>query len=334
MKKTTKVSIKMIAERADVSPGTASLVLNGRGDELRISKATQQHVMAVAKALRGIEETTTKIIAVFWCTEFADDMMGRFFMGMNKVLAARNDEVELILHLFDYDKLAECQAIDQLSRYSGVIISGATDNDINFMNQLTTTTPVVLINRNDEQYHFVSINNYEIGESVARLFCSRKHQKVGMISLSKKSHAARMRQTGFIDGCTKLKLDVRDAWIDERGGRDYGTGYRATKEMLSGVDKPQAIFVMSYGQVLGVIEAIKELDLRVPEDIEVITFGDTKLFAHYVPSISSVYIPVESLAESALNLLLVVMDNQIETPMSRQLYADYVFRQSCGGFDD
>lgn len=43
-KETATVQIRQIAERLQLSPGTVSIVLNGRGDSMRISKATQQRV--------------------------------------------------------------------------------------------------------------------------------------------------------------------------------------------------------------------------------------------------------------------------------------------------
>lgn len=345
MKKGT-IQIKNIAERAGVSPGTVSLVLNGRGDELRISKATQQHVKEVAKELnyqpniyaRRLRNTSagenSKIIAVFWSTELMDDMMGRFFMGLHKVVAAFGYNVEFFIQLFEFDKLSEYKDIMNSSRFSGIILSGVSDYDTEFVNKNTFDLPVVLINRNEERYHFVYINDYEIGKSIAKLFHSRNHKHVGLISMKRKGHGAKMRQIGFLDNCEKFKMEIRPEWIEEMGERDYASGYQATQRMLQYKEKPDAIFVMSYGQVLGTVEAVKDAGLKIPEDIEVLSYGDSKTFQHYSPSISSVYVPVETLAENALNLLILVIDNGIEIPMSRMLYADYVFRDSCGGFMD
>ena len=343
MKKRT-IQIKEIAERLGVSPGTVSLVLNGRGDELRISKATQQRVKEVAKELnyqpniyaRRLRSSTvgetSKVIAVFWSTEFMDDMMGRFFMGMHKVVAAKGYNVEFFVQLFDFDKLSEWKEIMNSSRFSGIIVSGASDCDTEFLNENTFDLPIVLINRKEERYHFVYMNDYEIGKSVAKLFHSRNHKQVGLISMKRKGQGAMMRQIGFLENCEQFKMDIRPEWIEEMGGRDYASGYQATQRMLQNREKPDAIFVMSYGQVLGTVEACKDAGLKIPEDIEILAYGDSITFQHYSPTISSVYIPIETLAENALNLLILVIDNGIEMPMNCMLYADYAFRESCGGF--
>ncbi len=344
MRKKGTIQIKEIAERLGVSPGTVSLVLNGRGDELRISKATQQSVKKVAKELnyqpniyaRRLRTVrageSSKVIAVFWSTEFIEDMMGRFFMGMHKEVTAKGYNVEFFVQLFSFDKLSEWKDIMNSSRFSGIIVCGVSDIDMVFLNENNFDLPIVLVNRNEERYHFVDINNYEIGKSVAKLFHCRNHKHVGLISMKLKGQGAMMRQIGFLENCEKYKMDVRAEWIDEMGGRDYASGYQATQRMLQHKDKPDAIFVMSYGQVLGTVEACKDAGLKIPEDIEVLSYGDSTTFTHYLPTISSVYIPIETLAENALNLLILVIDNSIDMPMSRMLYADYAFRESCGGF--
>ena len=85
--------ITEIANQLGLSPGTVSVVLNGRGDKGRISKATQKRVKDAAREMgyqpniyarrlrnSGIEETS-QVIAVFWNSGYADDIMGSFFRG-------------------------------------------------------------------------------------------------------------------------------------------------------------------------------------------------------------------------------------------------------------
>ena len=51
MARTATVQIKQIAERVGLSPSTVSIVLNGRGDEMRISKESQRRVLEAAKEM-------------------------------------------------------------------------------------------------------------------------------------------------------------------------------------------------------------------------------------------------------------------------------------------
>ena len=59
MARTATVQIKQIAERVGLSPSTVSIVLNGRGDEMRISKESQRRVLEAAKENVRIEREKT-----------------------------------------------------------------------------------------------------------------------------------------------------------------------------------------------------------------------------------------------------------------------------------
>ena len=127
-------------------------------------------------------------------------------------------------------------------------------------------------------------------------------------------------------------VEVRPAWVQECTARDYDSGYSGTQTILRDEDHPTALFVTSPGQVLGSIMACRDAGLRVPEDVEVICYGSNSLFQHFTPSISTVHTSIESMAESAMSLLMLRLENKIDMPMSRLLFGEFAFRESCGGF--
>lgn len=344
MKNKGSTQIKEIAERLDLSPGTVSIVLNGKGDAMRISKATQQRVKEAAKEMNyqpniyarrlrySREEDTTKVIAVFWSIDFADDTMGLFFKGLHRTVNENNYKVDFFVQLFDYDSLSKCKDLMSSNRFSGIIVSGASDSDINFLNDNSFDLPIILMNRNEQGYHCVYVNDYEVGFSSGRLFHTRNHKEVGLITMKRKGRSSSLRQLGFMEACNKYELDIRQEWIREANGRDFVAGYEATKKLLECKEKPTALFVMSPGQVLGTVQACKDTGFSIPKDIEILTYGHGDAFPYFDPTISSVHIPIETTAENALNLLILVIDNDIKMPMSRMLLASYTFRESCGGF--
>ena len=344
MRKKGTAQIKEIAERLALSPGTVSIVLNGKGETMRISKATQQRVREAAKEMNyqpnidarrlrtSSEEEATKVVGIFWNTDFSDDTMGRFFKGLYNTVNEKKYKVDFFIQFFDYDSLSECKSIMSSNRFSGIIISGASELDIKFLNDNTFDLPIILMNRNEQRYHCVYVNDYEVGNSSGRLFYTRKHKSAGLITINRKGHSVALRQLGFMEACSKYQIELRQEWIQEASGRDYLAGYEATKKLLACEERPTALFVMSPGQVLGTVQACKDAGLAIPEDIEILTYGDGDVFPYYAPSISSVHIPIETTAENALNLLVLVIDNDIQMPMSRMLLAGYTFRESCGGF--
>ena len=344
MNKKGPTLIKEIAERLGLSPGTVSIVLNGRGDAMRISKKTQQRVKDAAKEMNyqpniyarrlrsSGKEQSGQVIAVFWAKEFADDIMGSFFGGLQSAVKEKKHKVEFVIHLYDSGYLSECKDIMTSLRFSGIIACGVSDTDAEFLNSNEFDLPVVILNRNEHKYHSVFVNDYEIGKSVARLFSARSHKGAGLVSVKRRLQGASQRQLGFLENCKNYGIEVKPEWIQEAEGRDVVSGYEATKRLLQSQEKPSAIFVMSFGQTLGTVQACKEAGLSIPEDLEVISYGDSDMFEYMSPSISSVHIPIELLASNALNLLILVIKNRVENPMSRILSAEYTFRDSCGGF--
>jgi LacI family transcriptional regulator len=344
LKKNGKTQVKEIATQLGLSSSTISMVMNGRADEMGISKATQDRVKEAARVMNyqpsrqsqriraTMDEVATKVIAVFWCTDFSDNTMGHFFKGLHRTMLEKDYKVNFYVHLYEYDQLKDSLPLMTKERYSGIIISGSSDKDIESLNEQSFDLPIVLMNRNEEKYHCVYVNDYEVGHSSGRLLHTRNHQQVGLVTLERKSHSAGLRQLGFLDACQKYGIRIEKEWVQEALGRDYLAGYDATKELLAHVEQPSALFVMAPGLVLGALQACKEAQLHVPRDIEVLTFGEDEILPFYSPTISSVHIPIETTAENALNLLMLVIDNQIQMPMSRMLLAGFNFRDSCGGF--
>ena len=83
---------------------------------------------------------------------------------------------------------------------------------------------------------------------------------------------------------------------------------------------------------MGIVIACREAEVRIPEDMELIVYGDNDAFAYFSPSISAVYLSLEKVAEASAELLEMAMNNAITLPMARIMQAEYVFRDSCAGF--
>ena len=342
--KKSKILIKDIAERAGVSTGTASIVLNGHGDAMRISKPTQQRVLDAAREMNYrlgsyrresmSNEPTRRAVAVFWSVDLIDEEMGYFFSGIHSVIIEKSLDIEVYIKLYDIGTLHTYIDIMHPSRYSGIIICGPSDADMAFLDSVSFMLPIVLMGRNSEKFNYVYTNYYEIGRNVAKLFKERGHERVGILTLKRRIHGSSLRQLGFLDSCEAYGLTIRPEWIQEGQARNYDSGYAAADAMLKSGSQPSAIFITAPGLALGCIDACRGAGLSVPQDMEILVFGDDSLFAHYTPSISAVRTPVRELAINALSLLMLILENNITMPMGRFLFGEYIFRESCGGFPD
>lgn len=105
-------------------------------------------------------------------------------------------------------------------------------------------------------------------------------------------------------------------------------GHAAARALLAGQERPSAIFVGSDLQAHGVLHAIRESELRVPQDIAVVSFDGTTLSAHTWPPLTVVRQPLVAMAEAAVTR---VLDGG---PPTHTLFdMDLVIRASCGCAD-
>jgi DNA-binding LacI/PurR family transcriptional regulator len=339
-KSTASVQIKQIAERLGLSQSTVSIVLNGRGDQMRISKATQEKVLEAAKDMnyqpniyarrlrRAGDKQSGQIIVIFWNSKYTDDSMGKFFIGASATIKKNSYNIEFSIQLFDEDCLDSYRHLMTSQKYNGMIVCGPSDKDLEFLANETFDVPIVLSNRSSIRYSGIYTDNFETGRHCARLFAEKGHKKVGIIGVSQRSGGAPVRSFGFISECEQLGIEIRSEWNTRSENYDITGGYKCAQKIIECRKWPTGIFIMSDSQAIGAMIAFKEHNVRVPEDMEILAYGDNEMFDMMSPSVSSVVISRERMAESAVNLLMTKIENNITDPISRMIVPEYKFRES------
>lgn len=344
--KNTNVKIKEIAERLNLSSGTVSLVLNGRGEQLRISKETQKRVIEMAKQMhyqpniyaRRLRKSATEevpyIIAVFWRKEFLTDLIGLFIEGLYQSVRQNNLNVELVIQPYDFGSLKEFKSFISSNRYNGAIIGGISDEDQDFLEQNDFDIPIVLIGRRSYRYNSVMIDDYDAGSSCAKLFKSREHKTAGLIGMTQKGKSAQLIELGFRETCKKENIRIDEEWIAYCDRRDFKCGYDAALRILTHKERPSALFVMDNRNAGGVFNACRALGINVPDNIEILVYGENEYFSYSTPTISSVCQPIVKYAEVSLNMVITLIDNKVDFPVVQELKPIFNFRESCGEFKE
>ena len=96
-------TIKDIAREAGVSIATVSIVLNGKGQERKISKETQERIYTIASQLNYVPNQSAKklratqrnsyAIAFFWATDFRINYLARITLGIQKAIMAQGKSI-------------------------------------------------------------------------------------------------------------------------------------------------------------------------------------------------------------------------------------------------
>jgi LacI family transcriptional regulator len=129
--------------------------------------------------------------------------------------------------------------------------------------------------------------------------------------------------------------------IDQRmifTGKAYSLlGYDATKEILSNDVKPTAIVAYNDNLALGVIRAVLESGLSIPNDISVVGFDGLEIGLYAYPPLPTVAVPLKQMADAAVDLLIqrieaLQSENKPEgfSPQKIQFEPHLVIRDSTG----
>lgn len=335
-------SIKEIAKLANVSQGTASMVLNGKGDQYRISAVTQQKIVEAAKQLnyqpnisarrlRSGGETVLPIIALFWSMDVRTALISRFLLGLQRAFQSLDQEYELMIQPFVGDKLSEVNSLLTGTRYNGAIIANPTELDELFLKEANLLVPIVLYQRSSDQYCCVKVDSYKTGQQVAELFASRVHHTVGLLVPDVSSTAIQLRQQGFTARASELGLALSEqhtlyADFSEKGG------YEAMLRLLKQQEKlPTAMFAISDQMAVGALKALHEQGKRVPDDMELVGYDDDAVTRFTIPALSTVHLPVEEMAAACAALLNDMLQHRQLEPVSQSFEPHLILRDSCGG---
>ena len=98
--------------------------------------------------------------------------------------------------------------------------------------------------------------------------------------------------------------------------------------MLALPEPPTAVFAGSDSQALGILDAARQVDRRVPEDLAVVGYNDIELAAFM--DLTTVHIPMRELGRYGAELLLEAIDNPDAPPAQMCLPAELVVRRSSG----
>ena len=312
------ITNKELAAQLGVSPGAVSSVLNGRGDEMRISRQTQWRIFQLARQygyepVGGMEwltereyRTGLKRVLIFNINiEGTRLRFSRFLYGIQKKIVDEDLPVQTILQPFKEGGLTGYSHLFNQRYCDGVVVYGGNDEDLSYLMQKDFDLPVVLFNRATEKYSSVYVDDYEIGCRAAEMFRQRGHRNVGVIMANCGRKAGSLRMAGFFDRCNSLGLKINGAHI-QKGELDPEGGERAARQMLSqpGGVLPTAIFVQIGDMVVGVLKTFVRAGINIPKDIEIVTCGDSGIEDMLSTPLAIVGIPVEEMGKDSLQILL------------------------------
>ena len=335
-------TIKEIASRLGLSPSTVSIVLAGQGDARKISPVTQQRVLAEAQAMAyqpsiaarslrksAVGDSEPLVIAVFWADDFRAGMMVRFLRGLREGIRSCGRKVRLTLFTYMNGQLCNETALVSRTECHAAIVCNASPVDKAFLESHTLPIPIVLYNRYSDKYATVNVDDQHMGQLAAQALADNACRCVGVLTSAPAYPGMAQRTSAFVEAAGQRGMEVRllpECDNSLAGGFD-GIISHPRELMVDG------LFCGSDAIALGVLRALWEKGIRVPQDVRIVSIGngDRDSEEYAIPSLSCVYLPMEAMASECLQLLLDVVSGKSAAPCRREIPVHYTARESCGG---
>jgi len=331
------MTIHDLANYLGLSIATVSRVLNGKAKDYRISDATSRKVLDAARQLnyrpnriaRGLKLTRTETLGLI-----VPDIANPFFASIAKniELEARRHGYSLIL----CDSLDETETENELlqllweRKVDGIIIAPVGYHYQNILALKNRGIPVMVIDRHFPgiALPFIASDNYTGAYSAVEYMISQGHKRIACIQGMPGVSVNIARVKGYHDALNDHHIAFDPKLL---AGQDFGekNGYIQTRLLMSNSSPPTAILALSNLISLGVLRAIGEIGLGIPDDVSLVSFDEQPYSAFLSTPMTTIEQRKDEIARLAVHSLLDLINNPAEKrAMEMVLKPSMIIRKS------
>ncbi|AMO55301.1 hypothetical protein GZ77_10955 [Endozoicomonas montiporae] len=325
------MKLEELARLAGVSKATASIILNGRAEQYRISKVTQERVTALAEKYHyianiqaaGLRNHTSRLVALI-VPELTHQGFARFAKTLELRLRALG--YHLIMSCSEDDAEVESRALRALTgqQVDAFVTVSCHDSDEVYRELTGSRAPVIMIDRNipNSHYHYVISNDPDTVKQLTSLLVQVNQQQPvyfgGVLTMGN----SQKRLQGYCEVLENARIPVMNDRIfhmnytAEAGYQMMAEYFRQHQAM------PENLLTASFTLMEGVLSFVREHYRFLPDRPNWATFGDNMILDLLPFSIHSAPQDYTRMAEHTVDLLmssLVGESDQAKIVLSRDI---------------
>lgn len=343
MDRQKRITIKDVAELADVSISTVSRVLS---DEMTVRDEKRERVKAAiaqlnfipnvaAQQMHGQGERTIGVIT----TRSSYQAFGNpYFSGVIGAIGgvAEDSGYNLQIHS-DNNTVSEMERTVRLyksGRINGFILLSSRVYDPLIVELLKHEVPFTLIGRVIEntipgydQIHWVNNDNISLSKKAVELLIQKGHQNIGILTGPTKYVVSQDRYTGYRQALVMNGKEYCDEYSAE-AGYTYEDAKEATERLVACNPKMTAIFATDDLKGVAAIEKLSEMGIKVPDQVAVIGCDNFDISRIIRPALTTVNIPIHQLGVVATNMLIDLIEGRVVKNRHVILETEMIIRES------
>jgi LacI family transcriptional regulator len=324
-----KVTIKDIARHAGVSYSTVSKALN---DSPLVQPKTKQKIIEIARQMgyqpnimaKSLVSRTTQTIGVAWPT------LQR--VALTNIVTNINEEIENRGYSMMISVNPAVRAIQMFERFQveGIIVFDEQNRESKSLD-ITTDTPIIHYGVSQSARPTVDVSRRQAVFKAVEYLHGLGHRNIAYVGdLSHEESRQVEKYIGFTEAMISFGLTAHPDMLVHVEGYYFYDGYVGTKKLLTeSAYRPTAIIGASYEISQGVVRAVAESGLTVPEDISVIGYDNIPEMANLEVPLTAVGAHTQLIAQKTVDSLFDYMDRGTVEQTLQRVDAQLVERKSC-----
>lgn len=324
-----KVSIFDVAKKSGLSVVTVSRVLNGAKS---VREKNRQKVLDTIKELdyrpnaaaRSLARGKTGIIGLI-VTTLQDAFFDAVVKELNEVLALHG--YFIAISISGGSGSDGNHYLIQEDRVDGMILLSPLEEDSYIMELKRRNIPYVLIdNQKPENDAFsVTIDNFKGGYSATSHLIDLGHTSIAHLCGNEMFRSTRERRNGFLHALQEKGLTPFET---VHGDFEIEFGYESCWKWIRDGNLPSAVFAGDDNIALGVINALMEARISIPEQVAIVGYDDQNIASQLRPHLTTVRQPADRIGIAAADMLLKRIDGTMKRASSVKIDPELIVRES------
>jgi LacI family transcriptional regulator len=260
------------------------------------------------------------------------DIANPFFATMAKNIEKWASRAQYSIILIDSDEDVEKEKIQVLNmmgrKVDGLIVALVGDSYQHFTKIVKQKVPLIFVDRyfTDSTIPYIASDNYQGSYDARQKLIEKGHKRICLISGSSANEVVQERTQGYIDALKNADIEDSEELIL---GNSFSiqNGFESAKNVLLLKNPPTAIFAMNNLIGFGVLKAVNELGLKIPQVVPLIIFDNHPYLSLLSPSISTVKQDSEKIGEMAVKAILKEINKEFDSTYMR-IPKELILRES------
>ncbi|WP_203256908.1 LacI family DNA-binding transcriptional regulator [Hyunsoonleella ulvae] len=333
------ISLKDIAIALNLSKTTVSYVMNDRGDEKRVSKETQDRIKQYAQAhsykpnqlARSLSLGKSNMIGLI-----VPNISDSFFAQIARRIEKKAEKLgyNVVFSSTGESPERESKIIQSMldRQVDGLIIVSSEKNHDDILKLKKGNFPFVIVGRKyaDIETNVVALEDKEGVTSAVELLIDNDRKHIGFITISLELDSIKDRLKGYKKALKNKDITYNTNVVKHVTYNNVEASLKEAMQELVHQEKVDGIVFATHYLAEEGLRLLKLNNINVPEEVAIVSFGKDRGFDLFDPPLTSVDFPIIEMGDTAVDLLLDAIENQVVSTKNIIMKTKLDIKQSCG----